>query len=231
MLSTKPKSRTDPVRVLTTELTQRVFSLLDVKDLARTSQVCLKWNKSQSLNYGMSYSSPPFFRLTDLSFRRKSGSSRIVSLNLGIRHYLRVNGRVKNPKRTGYVILSVYPASNYSRRLSISARTTCVLHARSPSRIITLPPATDTLHHPPFHPATPRRAPFARRSGLPRRWKSLQTRLRCAGCTKSWVAGRHAGRPKLEWAVELVHAIVVDGTTLWIDRIWIDRHTGRGVDD
>lgn len=64
MLSTKPKSRTDPVRVLTTELTQRVFSLLDVKDLARSSQVCLKWNKSQSLNYGMSPHSPTPFRLT-----------------------------------------------------------------------------------------------------------------------------------------------------------------------
>jgi len=49
--SKPPKSKTDPVRVLTTDLVQRIFSTLSVKDLASCSRVCLKWNKSQSLNY------------------------------------------------------------------------------------------------------------------------------------------------------------------------------------
>jgi hypothetical protein len=38
---------------LTTDLTQKVFSLLSIRDLASCSRVCLKWNKSQSLNYSM----------------------------------------------------------------------------------------------------------------------------------------------------------------------------------
>ena len=49
--SKPPKSKTDPVRVLTTDLVQRIFSTLSVRDLAGCSRVCLKWNKSQSLNY------------------------------------------------------------------------------------------------------------------------------------------------------------------------------------
>ena len=51
-----PKSKTDPVRVLTTDLVQRIFSILSVKDLASCSRVSLKWNKSQSLNYSASIS-------------------------------------------------------------------------------------------------------------------------------------------------------------------------------
>lgn len=49
--SSMPKSKTDPLRVLTTDLIQRIFSLLPTKDLAIASRVCLKWNRSQSLNY------------------------------------------------------------------------------------------------------------------------------------------------------------------------------------
>jgi len=48
--STK-RSPTDPLRVLTTDLTQRIFAQLPVKDLASASRVSLKWSKSQSLNY------------------------------------------------------------------------------------------------------------------------------------------------------------------------------------
>jgi len=47
----KTKSRTDPLRAFPTELTQRLFSLLGIKDLANCSRVSKKWNTSQSINY------------------------------------------------------------------------------------------------------------------------------------------------------------------------------------
>jgi len=45
------RSTRDPLRALTTDLNQRIFSQLDLKDLASTSAVSVKWNKSQTLNY------------------------------------------------------------------------------------------------------------------------------------------------------------------------------------
>jgi len=45
------RSRTDPLRALPTELSQRVFSLLDIKDLAVCARVSKKWSTSQSINY------------------------------------------------------------------------------------------------------------------------------------------------------------------------------------
>ncbi|KAF9508021.1 hypothetical protein BS47DRAFT_1418298 [Hydnum rufescens UP504] len=50
-LDSPKRSKTDPLRVLPTDLTQRIFAQLSVKDLAGTSRVSVKWNKSQSLNY------------------------------------------------------------------------------------------------------------------------------------------------------------------------------------
>jgi len=50
-LDSPKRSKTDPLRVLPTDVTQRIFSQLSVKDLAGTSRVSVKWNKSQSLNY------------------------------------------------------------------------------------------------------------------------------------------------------------------------------------
>ncbi|KAF8872753.1 hypothetical protein CPB85DRAFT_1378894 [Mucidula mucida] len=47
----KSKSATDPLRALPTELSQRIFSRLPVKDLARCSLVCRKWSRSQTINY------------------------------------------------------------------------------------------------------------------------------------------------------------------------------------
>ncbi|TBU30798.1 hypothetical protein BD309DRAFT_888888 [Dichomitus squalens] len=41
----------DPLRVLPTDVSQRVFSHLSIRDLARCSRVSKKWNKSQTLNY------------------------------------------------------------------------------------------------------------------------------------------------------------------------------------
>jgi len=47
----KTRSRTDPLRVFPTELSQRLFSLLSIKDLANCARVSKKWNTSQSINY------------------------------------------------------------------------------------------------------------------------------------------------------------------------------------
>lgn len=48
----KPRSRTDPLRILPTELSQRIFSRLRLSDLAKCSLVSKKWNRSQTINYG-----------------------------------------------------------------------------------------------------------------------------------------------------------------------------------
>jgi hypothetical protein len=44
-------NKLDPLKAFPTELTQRVFALLSIRDLAKTSLVCKKWARSQSLNY------------------------------------------------------------------------------------------------------------------------------------------------------------------------------------
>jgi len=49
--SKRAVNRADPIRVLPSHMIQSIFSTLSVKDLARASLVCKKWNKSQSLNY------------------------------------------------------------------------------------------------------------------------------------------------------------------------------------
>ncbi|KZW00720.1 hypothetical protein EXIGLDRAFT_135784 [Exidia glandulosa HHB12029] len=41
----------DPLKAFPTELGQRIFSMLSMRDLARCSRVSRKWNKSQTLNY------------------------------------------------------------------------------------------------------------------------------------------------------------------------------------
>ena len=42
----------DPLRAFPTDISQRIFSLLSIKELARCSRVSKKWNKSQTINYG-----------------------------------------------------------------------------------------------------------------------------------------------------------------------------------
>ncbi|KAH9911653.1 uncharacterized protein B0H18DRAFT_1089002 [Fomitopsis serialis] len=41
----------DPLRALPTDLSQRIFAQLSIRDLARCSRVSKKWNRSQTLNY------------------------------------------------------------------------------------------------------------------------------------------------------------------------------------
>ncbi|KAF9040600.1 hypothetical protein BJ165DRAFT_1313459, partial [Panaeolus papilionaceus] len=44
-------SRTDPLKAFPTELSQRIFSRLSIKDLAKCSLVSKKWARSQTINY------------------------------------------------------------------------------------------------------------------------------------------------------------------------------------
>lgn len=49
-----PHTSADPLKAFPTELSQRIFGRLRVKDLANCSRVSRKWLKSQTLNYGPS---------------------------------------------------------------------------------------------------------------------------------------------------------------------------------
>jgi len=44
-------SATDPLKALPTELSQRIFSLLSVSELAQCARVSRKWSRSQTINY------------------------------------------------------------------------------------------------------------------------------------------------------------------------------------
>lgn len=45
-------SRRDLLKALPTEVNQRIFSYLPIRDLARCALVSKKWNRSQTINYG-----------------------------------------------------------------------------------------------------------------------------------------------------------------------------------
>ena len=47
------RSSKDPLRLLPTELLQRVFGYLSVSELANCALVSRKWSKSQTINYGL----------------------------------------------------------------------------------------------------------------------------------------------------------------------------------
>jgi len=44
---------TDPLRILPTEISQCIFARLSLRDLAGCSLVSKKWNRSQTINYGI----------------------------------------------------------------------------------------------------------------------------------------------------------------------------------
>ncbi|KIO19822.1 hypothetical protein M407DRAFT_11206 [Tulasnella calospora MUT 4182] len=48
--SSKEPSR-DPLKILPSEISQKIFGLLTIHQLARCARVCRKWSKSQTLNY------------------------------------------------------------------------------------------------------------------------------------------------------------------------------------
>jgi len=45
------RTGSDPLRVFPTHLSQKIFGLLDISDLAKCARVCKKWCASQSINY------------------------------------------------------------------------------------------------------------------------------------------------------------------------------------
>ena len=50
MSSARPT--TDPLKAFPTEVSQRIFGCLSIKELAKCARVSRKWSKSQTLNYG-----------------------------------------------------------------------------------------------------------------------------------------------------------------------------------
>ncbi|KAI0056804.1 hypothetical protein BV25DRAFT_1813478 [Artomyces pyxidatus] len=51
LLLTSTKQSTDPLKAFLTEISQRIFGYVSIRDLARAARVSRKWRKSQTLNY------------------------------------------------------------------------------------------------------------------------------------------------------------------------------------
>ncbi|KAJ3829293.1 hypothetical protein F5880DRAFT_1470854 [Lentinula raphanica] len=49
--SSSPSAKTDPLKVLPTEISQKIFSRLSTRDLAKCALVSKKWHRSQTINY------------------------------------------------------------------------------------------------------------------------------------------------------------------------------------
>ena len=52
----------DPLKAFPSELSQRIFSMLSMRDLASCSRVSRKWQRSQTLNYGTCNARPVLSR-------------------------------------------------------------------------------------------------------------------------------------------------------------------------
>ncbi|KAI0089913.1 hypothetical protein BDY19DRAFT_992862 [Irpex rosettiformis] len=50
-LSSSTRSTKDPLRVLPTDISQRIFGQLSIRELAKCARVSRRWSKSQTLNY------------------------------------------------------------------------------------------------------------------------------------------------------------------------------------
>ncbi|KAI0294737.1 hypothetical protein BC826DRAFT_1010113 [Russula brevipes] len=51
LFTASAKQSTDPLKAFPTEISQRIFTSLGIRDLARCARVSRKWRKSQTLNY------------------------------------------------------------------------------------------------------------------------------------------------------------------------------------
>lgn len=68
---TSPRVATDPLKAFPTEVSQKIFRRIGIKDLANCARVSRKWHKSQTLNYGTSTltsTSPKFSRSIALNW-------------------------------------------------------------------------------------------------------------------------------------------------------------------
>ncbi|KAJ3788112.1 hypothetical protein GGU11DRAFT_765986 [Lentinula aff. detonsa] len=50
-ISSSPVPKTDPLKALQTEISQKIFAQLSIKDLAKCALVSKKWHRSQTINY------------------------------------------------------------------------------------------------------------------------------------------------------------------------------------
>lgn len=93
----------DPLKAFPTDVSQQIFSLLSIKDLARCSRVSKKWNKSQTLNYGASPSdrhrSAGSLTTHDVQFGSSSTGKRISMMKA----FHQGSGPSASPSRIGYV--------------------------------------------------------------------------------------------------------------------------------
>lgn len=125
--SSKESSR-DPLKILPSEISQKIFGLLTIHQLARCARVCRKWSKSQTLNYGAFprefYPCPsslslflpfPPFRLLTIPFIAflfsQSGSNITGKRTSTTSRFRPENGHVESRSRTG-----VSPTSNFGRK-------------------------------------------------------------------------------------------------------------------
>lgn len=93
------RTRGDPLKAFPTHLSQRIFGLLDIPDLAKCARVCKKWHSSQSINYGKLYFSALVILLP---ISGQYGFEDIVRKILMTRVSLLGNGRGGNRNKTGY---------------------------------------------------------------------------------------------------------------------------------
>jgi len=85
----------DPLRAFPTDISQLIFRLLSIEDLAICACVCRKWAKSQTLNYGNVWHSNRV--LLPLIWNLQFGSNMSAKIHLAIIRYHLVNGRGESP--------------------------------------------------------------------------------------------------------------------------------------
>ncbi len=182
----------DPLKAFPTDVSQQIFSLLSIKDLARCSRVSKKWNKSQTLNYGASPSdrhrSAGSLTTHDVQFGSSSTGKRISMMKA----FHQGSGPSASPSRIGYVFCIQPNCPTSLTSFDISAPPISI-PSRTALPLSLLAPATSRL-------ALERRLleRFARTSGDRRPSPRLgRRRSRCARCTRSLAVGRPEARASL----------------------------------
>lgn len=149
-LSGVTKSSRDPLRVLPTDVSQKIFGQLSIRELAKCARVSRRWSKSQTLNYGASHmiiSLRGVDRSTDGDVMCvQCGSSITAKTTSTTTPSHPENGPSANPKKTG-----APPTSGPSTRANA------------------LPSPTPVPYHPLCRRDTRRRGKLGRRGGRRRR--------------------------------------------------------------